>query len=246
MADKTPIYKIKIFDSSTSSQERDIGAYVENIMMERTGEVTLTSQLNIIKNNIADLQNNKVAKNELVEATTTSAGLMSASDKTKLNAVTPSNYVLKDQPPVASKTAFGMVKINNGLAITDAGELNLAPATSSTLGGVKLGETISIQDGVINVNIKEIESGDRDGCIQIIHPGEAENSRAFVGGWNKVIKTQTVEGAQGQEEYVQVPRPGIDKQYEPIVRNIKYTKEDPGVGASYLGENGDLICVFEE
>ena len=105
------------------------------------------------------------------EATTTTAGLMSSSDKSKLDGVATNanNYVL----PTASDTTLGGVKVGSGLSInddilstdpipdattsasglmsaTDKTKLNglspytLPAATTSSLGGVKVGSGLSI------------------------------------------------------------------------------------------------------
>ena len=108
-------------------------------------------------------------------ATTTSNGLMSASDKTKLDgiAVNANNYTL----PTASSSTLGGVKIgsnisvNNGVIsiskdnITNAlgyvppsvsgggtSSYTLPTASSSTLGGVKIGSNISVNNGVISIS----------------------------------------------------------------------------------------------
>lgn len=107
------------------------------------------------------------------EATTTTAGLMSSSDKSKLDGVATNanNYIL----PTASDTTLGGVKVGSGLSInddilstdpipdattsasglmsaTDKTKLNglspytLPAATTSSLGGVKVGSGLSIDN----------------------------------------------------------------------------------------------------
>lgn len=70
-----------------------------------------------------------------------------------------SGYVL---PPATTDT-LGGVRIGNGLAISDTSVLSvdyqLPTATSSVLGGVKIGPSISIVNGVINVETSNISGG---------------------------------------------------------------------------------------
>lgn len=107
------------------------------------------------------------------EATTTTAGLMSSSDKSKLDGVetNANNYVL----PTASDTTLGGVKVGGGLSISDGvvstdpipdattsasglmsatdktkldglSPYTLPAATTSSLGGVKVGSGLSIDN----------------------------------------------------------------------------------------------------
>lgn len=91
-------------------------------------------------------------------ATTSASGLMSASDKSKLNGISESanNYSL----PTATSSVLGGVKVGSGLSIsngtlsadTQSGTYSLPTASSSTLGGVKIGDGINITSGVIKVD----------------------------------------------------------------------------------------------
>jgi len=66
-------------------------------------------------------------------ATTSAAGLMSSSDKTKLDGVATSanNYVL----PTASSSALGGIKIGTGLSIDGSGVVTASGGSSSSSGG---------------------------------------------------------------------------------------------------------------
>jgi len=91
------------------------------------------------------------------DATTSASGLMSSTDKSKLNGIASSanNYSL----PTASSSVLGGIKVGSNLSIsngvlsanTQSGTYSLPTATSSTLGGVKIGNGINISSGVISV-----------------------------------------------------------------------------------------------
>ncbi len=118
--------------------------------------------------------------------TTTSNGLMSSSDKSKLDGIAENanNYTL----PTASTTTLGGIKVGTNLSISDgvlsskdttysaatqsanglmsstdktkldgidtgANKYTLPTADASTLGGVKIGNNININNGVISVSV---------------------------------------------------------------------------------------------
>ena len=76
-------------------------------------------------------------------ASQSAAGLMSAADKTKLDGIAAGANAYT--LPVASSSAYGGIKVGNNLSITD-GVLNytLPMASASTLGGIKVGTNLSI------------------------------------------------------------------------------------------------------
>lgn len=103
----------------------------------KTDTVTLVAGSNVTIT--ADEKNDKItitAKDTTYPAaTTTTAGLMSASDKTKLNGIAEgaNNYSL----PVATTDTLGGVKNGNGVTIAEDGTISVATmtgATSSTAG----------------------------------------------------------------------------------------------------------------
>ena len=88
-------------------------------------------------------------------ATTSAAGLMSATDKTKLNSVATNanNYSL----PTADASTLGGIKVGSNLTITngvlsaDSQAYTLPTADASTLGGIKVGSNLSIDaNGVLS------------------------------------------------------------------------------------------------
>jgi hypothetical protein len=91
-------------------------------------------------------------------ATTSTAGFLSAADKTKLDGIaTGANlYVL----PNASASVLGGIKVGSRLSIDGTGTLSAAdqtytlpPATISTLGGIKVGSLLSVDvNGVLSAN----------------------------------------------------------------------------------------------
>ena len=84
-----------------------------------------------------NIANNYAAINHThANATTTAAGLMSASDKTKLEAIDSkaNNYVL----PVATNTKLGGVKAGDGLTVASDGKLSVIYASNASPGIVKL------------------------------------------------------------------------------------------------------------
>ena len=93
-----------------------------------------------------------VSTDTIPDATTSTSGLMSAADKTKLDGLSP--YTL----PAATTSTLGGVKVGSGLSVDGAGELSadaytLPTADSNTLGGVKIGQGISVAaDGTISVS----------------------------------------------------------------------------------------------
>ena len=53
---------------------------------------------------------------------------------------------------VADTAGMKIIKtIGDGLQLTDAGKLNVKAATASAIGGIKVGEGLEIEDGVLNV-----------------------------------------------------------------------------------------------
>lgn len=82
-------------------------------------------------------------------ATTSADGLMSSSDKTKLNGIATgaNKYVL----PAATASSLGGIKVGENLSVSSDGTLSavqgtytLPIASSSTLGGIKVGTNLSI------------------------------------------------------------------------------------------------------
>lgn len=52
---------------------------------------------------------------------------------------------------VADTAGMKIIKtIGDGLQLTDAGKLNVKPATDTTIGGIKVGDGLSIDDGVLS------------------------------------------------------------------------------------------------
>lgn len=81
----------------------------------------------------------------IVPATINAAGSMSAADKAKLDNI-PDDAGSGTVTSVA--TGVGL----EGGPITESGEINLLPATTSSLGGVKVGDNISIgTDGTLSI-----------------------------------------------------------------------------------------------
>lgn len=77
-------------------------------------------------------------------ATPSSAGSMSAADKTKLDSLTPGGSV----EAVTAGTGLGAP--NTGDTITKEGTIRLLPANDATIGGVKPGPGVSVQgDGTL-------------------------------------------------------------------------------------------------
>lgn len=96
-----------------------------------------------------------VLSTNISDATTSTSGLMSSVDKTKLNGIetNANNYSL----PTASANDLGGIKVGSGLSIdSNTGELSadqyqLPIASSSTLGGVIVGAGLSVaSDGTIS------------------------------------------------------------------------------------------------
>lgn len=78
-------------------------------------------------------------------ATTSAAGLMSATDKTKLNGIAEgaNNYSL----PTASSSTLGGIKIGTGLTIDSSGVVSVTGQTAGTVTAVKVGSTAYNPDG---------------------------------------------------------------------------------------------------
>lgn len=139
------VYKIKIYDSTGAATENNIGALATDVIMA-DGKTTLTSQVNTIVNNITNLDKNKASTNAATQST---AGLMSASDKTKLDKIDPeaNKYTL----PQATTTTLGGVIVGNGLNIS-AGKISLAAASTGSMGGVQIGSGLSVNSGLVSLN----------------------------------------------------------------------------------------------
>lgn len=139
------VYKIKIYDTTGAAIENNIGALANDVIMA-DGKTTLTSQVNNIVNNITNLDKNKASTDAATQSTD---GLMSASDKTKLDKIDPeaNNYTL----PQATTTTLGGVIIGDGLNVS-AGKVNLAAATTASMGGVQIGSGLSVNSGLVSLN----------------------------------------------------------------------------------------------
>ena len=93
------------------------------------------------------------------DATTVASGLMSASDKVKLNGIDTgaNNYTL----PTASTSTKGGVKVGTGLSMNgdslnctvSGGSYTLPTASSTTKGGVKIGSGLSMNNDTLNCTI---------------------------------------------------------------------------------------------
>jgi len=87
-------------------------------------------------------------------ATITAAGLMSSTDKTKLNGIdtNANNYTLS----AATADVLGGIKVGSNLTIedgvlsADSQAYTLPAASPNTLGGIKVGTNLSISDGVLS------------------------------------------------------------------------------------------------
>ena len=98
-------------------------------------------------------------------ATTSTAGLMSASDKVKLNSIAANanNYTHPSTHPASMITGLASVATSgsyNDLADKPVipGAYTLPNATSSTLGGVKVGSNISVSNGTISLSQTDVTS----------------------------------------------------------------------------------------
>lgn len=126
-----------------------------------TGRVLVSAAANKTAKDSGVLLSDLAKKSELPgNATGSSAGLMSADDKTKLDGIAAgaNKYVL----PVASSSALGGVKSGGDISVDNSGNVtvnstttvtNVPVATSSKVGGVKAGPDIVVSgDGSVVVN----------------------------------------------------------------------------------------------
>ena len=106
-----------------------------------------------------------VSDTTYVNATASAAGLMSSSDKSKLDSIAANanNYIHPASHPASMITGLAAVATSgsyNDLADKPVipGAYTLPNATSSTLGGVKIGNNISVTNGTISLSQTDVTS----------------------------------------------------------------------------------------
>ena len=178
------IYKISIKNSTSGdTQERAIGAYAENILLEQGNANTLKEKLTGLDTSITNLQQ---------PATTSNNGLMTKNHVATLESALQSI-------PTATTTTLGGVKIGDGINISN-GLISLKAPTSSTLGGVKASTNAGIKintDGTIeNSGVRGIATDTTPGQISINIGGIEQKIK--VGGWDNL--NSTIEPADFADE----------------------------------------------
>lgn len=107
-----------------------------------------------------------ISSGTLSEATTSAKGLMTAADKTKLDGIDANAN--NYSLPAATTSALGGVKIGTGLAV-NKGTVSLAAAKADVLGGVKVGNGLAIDSGgvlyISNSVILSTAESDIDGAM---------------------------------------------------------------------------------
>ena len=106
-----------------------------------------------------------VSDTTYVNATASAAGLMSSSDKSKLDSIAANanNYIHPASHPASMITGLAAVATSGSYSdLTDKpvipGAYTLPNATSSTLGGVKIGNNISVTNGTISLSQTDVTS----------------------------------------------------------------------------------------
>lgn len=216
------VYSISILNPNDGSTvDQTIGAMSDDILMSNESK-TLTDKLRTLTETI-DSKANKTT------ATTTVAGLMSASDKQKLDNLSTTGYSL----PVASNQILGGVLINTGAGIgIDASGHYLT-----------------------NLGVRSIGTGGSAGTISVNTGGSVSNVK--VNGWDSIAwigsysansfapaNYQPAASAIKVGSFVANMKTTNSASLDGMIRNIQYTNSDPGAGTAN-SNNGLLICVYE-
>lgn len=136
-----------LMSSSDKSKLDGVATNANNYVLPTASDTTLGG---VKVGDGLSISDGVVSTNTIPDATTSTSGLMSATDKTKLNGLSP--YTL----PAATTSALGGVIVGTGLSVDGAGKISanaytLPTADSNTLGGVKIGQGISVAaDGTIS------------------------------------------------------------------------------------------------
>lgn len=150
-------------------------------------------------------------------------------------------------PGVATATTDGLMSRTDfsklsGIA-ENANNYSLPVASSSTLGGVKIGNGITISSGVINADIRDVKASSSAGCITVNLKGTDTNIK--VAGWDSVQTAANLVNNGGA--FTKTMKAVASDDSTAAIRNITYTNTDPGVDNGDYGtaNNGLLICVYE-
>ncbi|MBQ8206348.1 MAG: hypothetical protein IJZ77_02705 [Bacilli bacterium] len=221
------VYNIKIVSSDGTSSSQPIGSSSEYVLIQNEGTTTLTTKLASIASSLSSLNSGLAGKASTAVATTAANGLMSSTDKAKLDGI------------AAGANAY-----------------SLPTASASTLGGVKIGTGIDISAGVIsNAGVRSIASGSTAGTISVNTNGTSANVK--VNGWDSIawVASYTANSfapADYKPAAASVKVGALaanmtvtnSATLTGMLRNIEYTPTDPGAGVANTN-NGLMICVYE-
>lgn len=179
--------------TKTSELENDSGFITNANIPTKTSDLTNDSGFvteEDIPTKISDLENDDNTVKDVDYVHTDNN--FSDTDKSKLDSL--NNYEL----PIASEDTLGGVKLGipGGLSVTSSGDLVLAIASTSQLGGIKAGEGVEIErDGTLNVTGGGGSTGDgiptlvgtQDEPIMLYDPSKIPIGLAYISGYTKEL-----------------------------------------------------------
>lgn len=233
------VYNIKILSSDGSFLSQPIGSSSEHVLIEKEGTTTLTTKLESITGSINNLNSALNGKANATVATTSANGLMSSTDKAKLDKIDPgaNKYVL----PTAS-TTLGGVKTTSTVNSTSgytacpiiSGIVYYKKASLSDLGVTATAAELNKIDGLTtdaaHLNYCSTLTGDVQNQLNGKAPSIHSQSANTIG--EGTFASTKIYAADGGDSAV----------YR--VRNLTFTNSDPGVGVTD-SHDGSLICVYE-
>lgn len=220
------VYNIKILGSDGTSISQPIGSSSEHVLIQNEGTTTLTTKLQSIATSISNLNSALNGKADATVATTSSNGLMSSTDKAKLD--TLKNYTL----PTASNTTLGGVKTTS--SVTSTSGLTACPIIGGVVYYKDTNNTYTLGSFGITASADELNYVD----------GVTSNIQTQLNGKAPSVHNQSVStltsGTFSTTDIVAAI--GDDTKYR--IRNLMFTNSDPGAGVANTN-NGSLICVYE-
>ena len=233
------VYNIKILGSDGTATSQPIGSSSEHILIQNEGNTNLTTKLTNIATSISNLTNSLNGKANATVATTSSNGLMSSTDKAKLDKIDPeaNKYVL----PTAS-TTLGGVKTTSSVASASGytacpivgGVVYYKEASLSGLGisatAAELNKIDGLTTDATHLNYCSTLTGNVQSQLDGKAPSTHSQSANTIG--EGTFASTKIYAANGDDS----------TSYR--VRNLTFTNSDPGAGATD-SHNGSLICVYE-
>ena len=240
------VYNIRIVNSNGSATTEAIGSYDTHVLISAESGLTLASKLTSLTNQI-NTNTANIAKRPIYSvATQTANGLMSATDKVKLDSLSQQGYTL----PTASASTLGGVKIGTGagLAINTDGLVTNTGVRSVTQGTINGSLTVNTNGTSVDVKIQGWDSISWTANSALATnltwcSNNKSTLETLVGNVNNYVKVGTASSLAATTTVINSSDP------MGMLRNIQYLSEENDVGVGYQmteSDNGLLICVYEE